>query len=264
MLPRVNVVRCNEADYILFSTADAISNVLYRTGQWEEYLLSISKALLQGVEAPLILDIGANLGAYSIPLAKNIQSIGGNVIGFEPQRVVYYQLCGNIVLNRLDNYEAFYLAIGASNGNVDIPDIDYAENTNIGAFSLSKSLRERLNTEKFMKGKFNSVDMISLNSLKTDRSPSLIKIDVEGFELEVLKGGEDFLRNHHYPPIMFEAWNLDWFDYEREKLLGFVKYLGYEISLNIRDEYVAQHPEHPTHVKFDIQPNGSINMLKVR
>ena len=38
-----------------------------------------------------ILDIGANLGAYSIPIAKDIQSVNGQVIAFEPQRIIFYQ-----------------------------------------------------------------------------------------------------------------------------------------------------------------------------
>jgi len=86
MLPKVNVINCKEANYLLFATQDAISTVLYHTGQWEEYLLTISSALIEGVDSPLILDIGSNLGAYAIPLAKRIESRNGNLICFEPQK----------------------------------------------------------------------------------------------------------------------------------------------------------------------------------
>jgi len=48
---------------MLFSTDVAISNVLYRTGQWEDYLLIISRIFLKDIKNPLVLDIGANLGA---------------------------------------------------------------------------------------------------------------------------------------------------------------------------------------------------------
>ena len=84
MLPRVNRIECNDADYLLFQTNDVISNILYKTGDWEKFIIEISNFFIKDVNEPLILDVGANLGAYSIPLAKSIQSIGGKVIGFEP------------------------------------------------------------------------------------------------------------------------------------------------------------------------------------
>lgn len=70
MLPNANVIKCQEADYLLFSGGDLIANVLFRTGQWEPHLQAISSMFYNAVEAPLVLDIGANIGAYSIPIAK--------------------------------------------------------------------------------------------------------------------------------------------------------------------------------------------------
>jgi FkbM family methyltransferase len=264
MLPRINLIKCNEADYLLFSTADTISNILYRTGQWEEYLLSISKTFLLGASDPLVLDIGANLGAYSIPIAKNIQNIGGKVIGFEPQRIVYYQLCGNIILNRLDNYEAINKAVGDFNGEIEMPDINYEDNSNIGAFSFHKDYREQLNIEQYMRISKYNVPIVTLDSTPLTKSPDLIKIDVEGFELSVLKGGANFLEKHIYPPILFEAWDLKWFEEGKRCLLDYLSYLGYEISLNIRQEFVAQHPSNKVCVRFQILDGGGINMVKER
>ena len=264
MLPRINLIQCNEADYLLLSTADAISNVLYRTGQWEEYLLSISRVFFQDAHEPLILDIGANLGAYSIPIAKGIQHVGGKVIAFEPQRIVYYQLCGNVILNRLDNIEAIHKAVGDYDGEIEIPEINYENNTNIGAFSFDKTYREHLNLEQYVLNKSSHVPIITLDSLKLSKSPELIKIDVEGFELNVLKGAEKFLEEHNYPPILFEAWELDWFEEGKRKLLSFFNYLGYEITLNIRQEFVAQHPKNAVHIQFNLLDNGAINMIKER
>lgn len=264
MLPPINVIKCNEADYLLFSTNDAISNALYKSGQWEDYLLTISRHFLHGVDAPLLLDIGANLGAYSIPLAKNLQGSGGSVIAFEPQRIVYYQLCGNVVLNRLDNFFAYNKAVGDSDGEIEIPEINYANNHNIGAFSLQKDVRQLLDMEKYMKEARNKVSMVKLDTLELAKAPALIKLDVEGFEINVLKGGQKFLEQHRYPPILFEAWDLEWFKAGKQELLDFVRYLGYEISLTIKSEYVAQHPKNPVRVEFSPVENGVINMSRVR
>lgn len=247
---------------MLFSTDDAISNVLYRTGQWEDYLLKISRVFLQDIQKPLVLDIGANLGAYSIPLAKGIRNVGGTVMAFEPQRIVYYQLCGNIVLNRLDNFIAINKAVGDYDGYIEMPEINYDENINIGAFSLEKTYRESLNIERFMKDNKTSVPILKLDSLKLAQSPALIKIDVEGFELNVLKGAEYFFEEHSYPPIMFEAWDLEWFKADKEKLIKFIDYLGYEISLNIKSEFIAQHPSNSVRVDYLHSEDGTINMIR--
>ena len=265
MLPQANVSDCKEARYILFNTNDYISNNLYRSGQWEEFLLTISKFLIDGIDAPVIVDIGANLGAYSIPLAKSIQFKGGIVYGYEPQRIVYYQLCGNIVLNGLDNYEALNLAVGEENGSIDIPAIDYHDNHNVGAFSLIRDYRAAHDIEKFSNyKKMTATQMIKLDSVKFSKSPSLIKIDVEGYELNVLKGGTQFLEQHSYPPLLFEVWEFPWFAKEKAELLNFCTRLGYEITLNIGNEYVAQHPSNPVKVDFQRQANGSINMIRLR
>jgi FkbM family methyltransferase len=264
MLPRVSLVECNEADYLLFSTNDAISQMLYQTGQWEDYLLIISRAFLQEVSNPLVVDIGANLGSYSIPIAKDIQNIGGSVIGFEPLRIVYYQLCGNIILNRLDNYIALNKAVGDYDGEIEIPEINYHENNNIGAFSFEKKYRNYLDQEKYMMKSKSHVPIITLNNFLMYKAPSLIKIDVEGYELNVLKGSDKFLENNNYPPIIFEAWDMVWFENGKQELLNYINYLGYEISLNIRQEFVAQHPKNSVHLKFEKLSNGILNIIKER
>ena len=264
MLPRISQVECHDADYLLFSTGDVISNVLYRTGKWEEHLLDISKFLLHGVDRPLILDIGANLGAYAIPMAKHIQSVGGEVIGFEPQRIVYYQFCGNIFLNRLDNCHAVYGAVGDALGEIEIPEIDYANNENVGAFSLDKKFRVLQGVEGSVKKTARRVPLINLDSLEAGRLPSLIKIDAEGSELSVLRGGADYLCRNNFPPLLFEAWSFEWFKSEKEQLMSCVDQLGYEIAHVGADDYVAQHPEHSRRVDFQVDERGVIKMARVR
>lgn len=264
MLPRVNVIKCNEADYMIFQTKDVISNSLYTTGQWEEYLLFISKLFFKDIEAPLIIDIGANLGAYSIPIAKTIQSSGGQVIGFEPQKIVYYQLCGNIILNRLDNYTAFNKAVGEFNQEIQMPEIDYNKNHNIGAFSLDKNFRHNLRMEQYIKKAGYTIPMIKIDSLDCKKSPSLIKIDIEGYELQALKGAKNFLEQHQYPPILFEAWSNDWFKEQKTELLDYIKYLGYKITLNIKDEYLVQHPKNLISIHFYQEKDNSISAKRIK
>lgn len=264
MLPRISRVECHDADFLLFSTSDGISTTLFKTGKWESHLLEISKSLISGVRNPLILDIGANLGAYSIPLARMIQGIDGKVIAFEPQRIVYYQLCANVIINRLDNYFPIYSAVGESIGTIEIPEIDYEFNSNIGAFSINQKYREYHGIQGSMKTSALPVPMLNLDGFFVERSPALIKIDVEGYELDVLKGAVNFLATHNYPPILFEAWRFDWFNSQRIELLDFIMGLGYLISEFGTSDYIAQHPEHSVHIDFSVGVDGVLSMKKIK
>ncbi|MFM0068702.1 FkbM family methyltransferase [Paraburkholderia aspalathi] len=71
----------------------------------------------------------------------------------------------------------------------------------------------------------------------------MIKIDVEGLELQVLKGGLGTLRRNHYPPIIAEAWTNEWFRERRAELLGWLTGLGYQIK-EWGDDCIALHPAH--------------------
>lgn len=263
-LPRISRVECNEADYLLFSTNDFISNALFKTGVWDPHLIGITRVFCQGLAQPIVLDIGANLGAFSIPVAKFLAPNGGKVIGFEPQRIVYYQYCANIILNRLSNCYAYNMAIGEKGGVLSVDEMDYSTSENIGAFSLDEKFNEARDLKNRSSGQKSAVQILKLDEFQIEKPPSLIKIDVEGMEINVLKGGVDFLRRTNFPPLLFEVWNTDWFATEKQSLIAFIQNLGYEItSLNISD-YIAQHPLNPVAVDFIRNENGSVTLNRIR
>lgn len=265
MLPKTELVRCQDADYLLLSTDDAISNHLRHRGTWEPHLVAISRMFVHGIAAPMILDIGANLGAYAIPLAKAIDGAGGTIYAYEPQRIVYYQLCGNIFLNRLDNVFAYCMAVGDSDGTISVPALDFGKTRNVGGFSLLDEIRDKTDYVVVQDGKPPAATPLSrLDSLSFPKSPSLIKIDVEGYDRKVLAGGVRLLESSQFPPLLFEAWNFDWYKSEKESLFAFVRSLGYDITAIFADDYVAQHPRNAVHIDFVTDGNGRFNMTRVR
>ena len=59
----------------------------------------------------------------------------------------------------------------------------------------------------------------------------LIKIDVEGHELEVIKGSYKTLKQNNYPPIIFEAWTWKpWYQEKRKELFEYLQSMGYSIK----------------------------------
>jgi FkbM family methyltransferase len=261
MLPRVNLIRTNETDYLMFSTADAISTTVYTNGYWAKLIMDISLTFCSGIDSPFVLDIGANLGAYAIPVAQKIASVNGTVFAYEPQRIVFYQLCGNVFLNRLDNIHAFHMAVGDLDGKVNIRNIDYARTSNIGGFSLDNSLYGRTAITE-AEGSYE-VAMTRLDSIVLPNAPSLIKIDVEGAELDVLKGANKTICDANFPPLILEAWTSEWFRHQREMLLSHLETMGYSYFL-LGDEIFAQHPGHARQFEFGSNGGAELQMLRVR
>ena len=101
MLPKVNIYEMNDGvRYMLFEEADqrGISGMLKQNKVYEPNLFIVSEAILRqaSIDRTLVLDIGANLGSYVVPIARRFNNI--SFLCFEPQPHVYQQLCGNLFL----------------------------------------------------------------------------------------------------------------------------------------------------------------------
>ncbi|MDG1156753.1 MAG: FkbM family methyltransferase [Litorivicinaceae bacterium] len=74
---------------------------------------------------------------------------------------------------------------------------------------MEKRYRERHGIEGAVKEDVHVVPGIALDSFEASGVVSLIKIDVEGLEFEVIKGAKKFLARHYFAPILFEAWGYE-------------------------------------------------------
>ena len=236
MLPEIHLATDGDLNYALFKHADIVTNAV-RSGGYETELQEESKRLLQGCSNGIVLDIGANLGSYTVPLAKQFPALRFH--SFEPQRIVYYQLCTNVFLNRLDNVYAYQYGLSDAEWAEPMEMPDYGAEHNIGAFSIDPVVREN-NYEVQTHGYMEYVNAVRLDVLKL-RNIKLIKLDVEGHELEVLFGADETLRESNYPPIIFEAWTWK-FPEKREKLFAYLKDLGYTIT-NMGQNNLATHKD---------------------
>lgn len=260
MLPRVNIVRTESIDYMLFSGVDAISQTIQAQGSWAPLLTEIAHMFCSEIANPLVLDIGANLGAFSIPLAQKLAANGGSVYSYEPQRIVYYQLCGNIFLNRLDNIHAFNYAIGDQSQEIRIPELNYDNCPNVGGFTLS-DVAARVFQIESTNGS-NSVMMRSLDDLELPKNPDLIKIDVEGFEMQVLEGSANLLKKSLFPPMLIEA-HTQYYVEQRAAILNWLDDHGYRV-FSVADEVFAQHESHPRQFLFGTDKDTNLTMTRVR
>ncbi|HAE77492.1 FkbM family methyltransferase [Morganella morganii] len=242
--------------FLLTSGPDYISKILRGGALWRTKEINISQRLLEFTEAPVIYDIGANLGSWTIPVSNYFQHRNGIVYAFEPQRQVYNQLCGNLFLNKLKNCYTFNSAIGDYDGEIDVPVFDPLTDSNMGAVSLDKTVFSEQRA-----GSAPPTEKRTINTLDTLNMPhaSLLKIDAQGMEADVLRGGKKWIQASGYPYIIFSVWG-DYMTSTIEKNKQVFSLLqdemGYEL-LQIDDFYVAQHKSNKSG-KLVQTPNGYI------
>lgn len=237
MLPNCQLINCLGHQYLVFKGNDLISNCIKQDG-YEVEVFAIAHKLLEKHKAGIVLDIGANMGTFSIPIARANPRL--TVHSFEAQRIIYYQLCANTFINGLDNIYAHHLALSDEEGFINLEIPDYAAETNIGAFSIDEETRKN-EYECPTVGGTETIDLKKLDE-HGFKDVRLMKIDVEGHELEVLKGGRDTIERNNYPPIIFEAWNWKpWFEPKRKQLFEYLTDMGYEITEGGNNN-LAQHP----------------------
>ena len=247
MNPGVQLLDTRSGRFMVWISYDALTEILARDGVHEESVILLSKFILQGGPPDqVVLDIGANIGAYSIPLALDPMFREGlRIYAFEVQRQVYMQLCGNLFLNGLDNVHAMNYAVGASNGTIEIPRIDAAKCWNIGGFSIDPVALRAKRTD------FPQESIVGTETCEIRRiddlpglpNSHLVKLDVEGHELEVLMGMGAHLERSGFPPILFEMWQFDWYAQKKAQLLQYLHDIGYtDISEDLgHSNHLAQH-----------------------
>ena len=140
------------------------------------------------------IDVGASFGWYSVRWAKQLEG-HGRVISIEPQEKHFRALIRNIGLNSLPNMMALHCAAGDHDGVLEL---------NVPQFGLSMLDASAVYNEG---GPMIQIAMRSIDSLCDEMSIAdlrLVKIDVEGFEPQVLHGMAKVLERDR-PTVLFEA-----------------------------------------------------------
>lgn len=170
------------------SVDNGVELSLFETGTYEKGTIQLLHKFLK--PGSVFLDIGANIGLMS-SIASKIVGAEGKVLSVEANPKTIEILQHNLALNHAGNVSIFPFALGSEKGTATL-----FENWNVnrgGASLLSQDQQEGID-----------VPVEKLDDIFENDKIDLIKIDVEGFELEVLKGGIELLKKQ-LPVLIIEV-----------------------------------------------------------
>lgn len=194
----------------------------------------------------IAVDCGANIGAHTIPWGIEM-SHWGKVISFEAQERIYYALAGNVALNNCFNVRAIYSAVGnpeTENQRLDIPVVDYTKPASFGSLELRPSDKTEYIGQNVDYQNTVSVPLVSVDALQLPRL-DLMKIDVEGMEMDVLLGAQNSIAQ--YKPIL----QIEVLKTNPQAIMDFLAQRGYrffQFDINL----LAVHENDPTLQHFQV------------
>ncbi len=247
--PKPFVMRLAHYRCLVKPEKTSLTRVLIRRGYWEKFVSKVFLDLIRRIapdEKSVVVDAGANFGHYSLS-AASILGQSTDVFAFEPHPVTFGDLKRNVELNRFSNVHPVNVGLAASDGEMTL----FADDKNPGGHSFLQWNREGID------GKAYSVPVTTLDGFLESRAPGkklcLLKIDVQGFELDVLQGAEKtiardrpyvlcevtpkvlekrygncdallhFFERHQYVPHLFAADKAEIAEYSYRDLTQFLK-----------------------------------------
>jgi FkbM family methyltransferase len=184
-------------------------------GDYEKKELNITKSLFK--DGQTFLDIGSNIGWYSLNIANYFNN--SKIYAFEPMLMPFEIMNENVKLNNFKNIKTFNYGLS------DYEQLEtfyyYPEGT-VNASLKNLQNKAKIEKKKIMVYKLDSV--VRKNDLKVD----FIKCDVEGAEINVLRGGLETIKKDK--PILFLEILRKWtkkFDYDSNDIIEILQSLGY-------------------------------------
>lgn len=204
---------------------DMIKQVIVAGDKWERHSFDLLAEHI--VPGSVVIEVGAHIGTHTVRMGQ-LAGPWGRVYAFEPQRKIYRELHHNLALNGVTNVVALRMAIGS--GETRIIEMNPATPGNEGGTGVGAG--------------GDAAELRSLDSFGFERL-SLLKIDVETYENEVLDGALDTIRRNR-PVMLIEIMGghdpetaspdvLERIAVTREK----IEALGYSVTQVFKHDYIA-------------------------
>lgn len=195
MTQKFNYTKKCRYGMMIYNKNDAyIGKSLDLYGEFSEEEVDLFRFFIK--EGMTVFDIGANIGTHTIPFSQLVGELG-KVFAYEPQRIIFQTLCGNLAINSITNVYCFQKALGYTNGIAEIFLPDYTKSNNFGGMKV-----EEVNNSEL----YEKVEVTSFDYLNIDKC-DFIKVDIEGMERAFLLGGTKTINK--FRPIMYLEDNME-------------------------------------------------------
>lgn len=187
---------------------------IYANGLYEPHI--VKEILSNTKDGDVCIDVGANIGHHTIIMSQNVGDTG-KIHAYEPIPKIKEQLTKSLLLNEIKNVNVLQIALSDKEGEMELNICD----SNIGSSSLVNKTND---SEKI------NIQTKTLDSYNYEKV-NFIKIDVEGFEYNVLLGGENTISKYHptiiieYSPVYYQKSNPS----HSKEILSFFKKYDYTI-----------------------------------
>ena len=212
-----------------FAFQDVIRNTIINNKIYEEEVYNAVKEHIK--PNSIVLDIGSNYGQMSILWSK--VKPGVQVYSFEASSYIFTILKKNIEINNA-NVKAFNNIVGNVREKLAY----------ISKSKLDKYTSYGSNKLEFTKEKQNSdkIECIKIDDIAFNQNISVMKIDVQGFDLHVLKGAKETIKKYEMPIIFEYDKDLEKdFDYNFRDFENFLEEIKYKIILKIdKNNYLIE------------------------
>lgn len=220
--------------FLTLTQDTTIGASIVRDGVWAPKDVALFESIVK--PGMTVFDVGANIGHHTVVYSKLVGP-SGRVIAFEPQTTIFRLLAANAVMNGASNADLVQSCVGETEGFVHLFPIRYDVATNFGALGVDPTPEKR-GENKGQKCRVARLDdLVDELTIPLERC-DFIKIDVQSFELFVLRGAGKLLRK--YRPVLFLEVAPHWMakSYDYKEIYTFLWSLGYEIE-HLSDPSIA-------------------------
>lgn len=190
-------IRVRPGFRMIVRTSEPMGRVLAASGSWEPHVSAALGAFLS--DGDVCVDVGANIG-YDALFAMKLVGQAGRVYALEPSPATHRELVRNLELNQASNVVALQIAAADADGEVVL--WDHPEGQSVrSAVSMPGNLSQSPQTAAVRVPAQTLASLVPGDELRRLR---LVKIDVEGFEVEVLRGLAPVYLQGAQPAVLVE------------------------------------------------------------
>jgi len=188
----IDLVKAKHGSFLVPKVDEFIGQSLKLNKEWEEKTLDICKQIIKSDS--IVVEVGSHIGSHTVPISR----MCGRVFAFEMQRLIFQLLNANLMLNGRLNVHTHSNPVSNESSTIKLAEMNWGAseenklNTGNGKFA-------NLKHDKGYPTKIVTLDE-ELGHLK---QISLLKLDAEGEEVNILKGSKEIIKKFK-PHILTE------------------------------------------------------------